>query len=192
MKKIFSALVFAAVICSSAFAGGIDDPESSSGVAVIRNGTTFRLYYKGSESSNVKISILNDKKETLFTETLYNVNGFVRPYNFTNLNEGQYTIQIADRNHRHSETVQVVKSKTEKLARIAKVAGEEGRYLLTLSNKKANDITVRIYDGSNNMIYNEVEAVSTDFAKIYNLKNYTGKFTFEITDSSGDTKSLSY
>ena len=192
MKKIFSALVLAVVIGSSAIAGGIDNPAASSGVAVVKQGTTFRLYYKGNESSNVKVSILNSDKKVVFTETLYNVDGFVRPYNFTNLEDGQYTIEIADRSNKHSESIEVSRGKVEKLAHILKVTGQEGKYLLTVSNKKTDDLTVRIFDGSNQMIYDEVQSVSSDFAKIYNLKKYTGKFTFEVTDGNGNTKSISY
>ncbi|MEJ7646617.1 MAG: hypothetical protein WKF87_18615 [Chryseolinea sp.] len=192
MKKIVSVLVVLVVISSVAFAGGIDKPDASSGVAIVKQGTTFRLYYKGFESNNVKVSILDSDKKVLFSETLFNVDGFVRPYNFTNLAEGHYTIEIADRHNRHSENIDVVRDKSENLAHILKVTGEDGKYLLTVSNKKSDDITVRIFDGKNQIIYDEVQTVSTDFARIYNLKKYTGKFTFEVTDGSGNTKSISY
>jgi len=192
MKKIFSVLVVLTIISSVAFAGGIDNPASSSGVAVVKKGTTFRLYYKGNELGNVKVSIINDSKTVVFTETFHNVDGFVRPYNVSNLKEGVYTIEIADRGNRHLETIEVVKDRSEKLAHVLKVAGEEGKYLLTVSNKKSDDITVRIYDEDNNKIYDEVQSISTDFAKIYNLKKYNGTFTFEVTDSTGNTKKISH
>jgi hypothetical protein len=192
MKKLVSVLVVLTIISSAAFAGRIDDPANTSGVAVVKKGTTFRLYYKANESGNVRISILNDSKKVVFTETLYDIDGFVRPYNVSNLSEGVYTIEVAEHGKRHVETIEVVRDRSERLAHVLRVSGEEGKYLLTVSNKKADDITVRIYDGANNKIYDEVEAVSTDFARIYNLKKYSGTFTFEVTDGSGKTKKLSY
>lgn len=178
------------VVSSVVFARPIDNPVTTTGVAVMKSGTTFKLYYKGAEQSDVKVAILDSGERLIFSETIKKVDGFVRPYNFANLPEGNYTIEISDKAGRHAEKVKYSKGKVEKLVNVVKVTGAGDKYLLTVSNKQADDITVKIFDETNNVIYSQRERVISDFAKIYNLERFSGKFIFEITDSKGITKSL--
>lgn len=191
MKKILSVLVMLMVISSVVFARRMDNPGTAFGMAVVKNGTTFKLYYKGTQQMDVKVSILDASDNVIFKEVLKKVEGFVRPYNFSNLPEGDYTIEIADKNGSKTERVSYQNGEVGKLAHLLKVSGSEGKYLLTVSNKEKDDLTVKIYDDSDNVIYNHTEEVKSDFAKVYNLERFSGKFTFEITDGKGITTSLS-
>ena len=96
MKKTLSVLVVLMVISSVVFARRADNPGAAAGMAVVKNGTTFKLYYKGTQQMDVKVSILDATNKIVFTEVLRKVEGFVRPYNFSNLPEGD----IQDRNSR--------------------------------------------------------------------------------------------
>jgi hypothetical protein len=187
MKKTLSVLVVLMVFSSVVFARRLDNPGASSSAAVVKIGSTFKLYYKGSEEADVKISIRNGSNDVVYSETLKNVEGFVRPYNFSKLPEGEYTIQISDKFGRQIEKITYKQEKTEALAHLLKVAGTEAKYLLTVSNRGESDVTVKIYDGANNVIYNQTEIVSSDFARIYNLGRIGGDFTFEISDAKGTT-----
>lgn len=191
MKKILSVFVVLMIVSSVVFARRIDNPGSAPHVAVMKNGTTFKLYYKGSQQADVKVSIRDANNNELFSEVLKKVEGFVRPYNFSHLPEGQYSIHIIDKSGRQIEQVSFEKSKNEKLAHLLKVSGTDGKYLLTVSNKEGDDITVKIYDESNNVIYSQLEETASDFAKVYNLGNRAGDFTFEIIDEKGISTSLS-
>ena len=192
MKKILSVLVVLMVISSVVFARRMDNPGTATGIAVVKSGTTFKVYYKSEQQTDVKVSILDSSDKVVFTEVLKKVEGFVRPYNFSNLPEGDYSIEIADKNGRQVEKVNHQNGSVEKLAHLLRVSGSEGKYLLTVSNKEADDITVKIYDDSNNIIYSHTEEIKGDFAKLYNLEKFSGNFTFEITDRNGITKSLTY
>ena len=190
MKKTLSVFVVLMVVSSVVFARGIDKPSSTSNVAVVKNGTTFKLYYKASQHDDVKISIRDASDNVLFSETIKQVDGFVRPYNFSKLPDGEYIIQVANKSGRQVERITVAKDKTEKLAHLLKVSGADSKYLLTVSNKEGNDLTVRIFDSANNLIYNQKEEVTSDFAKVYNLEKIDGEFTFEVSDGNGISKSL--
>jgi hypothetical protein len=192
MKKTLSVLVGLMIISGVAVARWTDNPGAVPGVAVVKSGTTYKLFYKGTAKMDVKVSILDASDNVVFTEILKKVEGFIRPYNFLNLPEGEYTIEIADKNGRQVESVSYQKGKLEKLAHLLKVSGTEGKYLLTVSNKDAGSIRVRIFDDSHNTIYDHQEEIKSDFAKIYNLEKVSGKFTFEITDEEGRTKSFGY
>ena len=192
MKKTLSVLVVLMIVSSVVFARRIDKPGSAPHVAVMKNGTTFKLYYKGSQQADVKVSIRDANNNELFSEVLKNVEGFVRPYNLSSLPEGEYSIQISDKSSRQIERITFEKTKIEKLAHLLKVSGSDSKYLLTVANKEGDDITVKIYDESNNVIYNHREEAKSDFAKVYNLGNRTGDFTFEVTDGKGISTSLSH
>lgn len=192
MKKTFAFLTVVMIISSVVFARPNDDPGSASGVAVIKNGKTFKLYYKNAELSNVKISIRDASDKVVFTETLRNTTGFVRPYNFSTLEQGNYTMEISDKSGIHTESITIEREpRTNKTARLFKVPGEDGKFMLTVANRSSNDITVRIFDSSNAMIYSGAESIEENFAKVYNLQQYSGKFTFEITDGKGNTETVS-
>jgi len=81
------------------WARGLDRPAGSS-VRVVRveGSSLFKLLYKSEKSQSVKISLLDEKGNSIFKETLKSTNGFVRPYNFSGAEEGNYTIQVQDEN----------------------------------------------------------------------------------------------
>ena len=187
MKKTLSVLAVLMVVSSVVFARRLDNPGTAPSAAVVKIGTTFKLYYKGSQQADVKVSILDAGNHLVFSETIKDVEGFVRPYNFSHLPEGDYTIKISDKNGRMIEKVTYKQEKSEAYAHLLKVAGTNAKYLLTVASKEQGDVTIRIYDNSNNVIYNKKETVSSDFAKIYNLEGIAGEFTFEVTDASGTT-----
>jgi hypothetical protein len=187
MKKTLSVLAVLMVVSSVVFARRLDNPGTAPSAAVVKIGTTFKLYYKGSQQADVKVSILDAGNHLVFSETIKDVDGFVRPYNFSHLPEGDYTIKISDKNGRMIENITYKQEKSEALSHLLKVAGTNAKYLLTVVNKEQGDVTIRIYDNSNNVIYNKKEAVSSDFARIYNLEGIDGEFTFEVTDASGTT-----
>lgn len=187
MKKTLSVLLVLMVFSSVVFARRLDNPGATPSAAVVKIGSTFKLYYKGSQQADVKVSILDAGNRLVFSETIKDVDGFVRPYNFENLPEGDYTIKISDKNGRQIEKITYRQEKTEALSHLLKVAGTDAKYLLTVANRGESDVTVRIYDNANKMIYSQKEKVSSDFAKVYNLEGIGGGFTFEVTDATGTT-----
>ncbi|HEY9049124.1 MAG TPA: hypothetical protein VIN08_24655 [Ohtaekwangia sp.] len=191
MKNILSIAAAMLISTSAMFAGAIENPNASTGMAIMKNGTTIKLFYKGTRPADVKVSILDAKNKLVYAETIQNVDGFVRPYNFSNLKEGEYTIELVGENGRQVERVNYHFGKVEKLANVLHVAGEPSKYILTVANKGADVLTVKIYDSIGTLLYNAKEEADGDFARIYNLENYHGAVTFEVTDSNGVAKTLS-
>jgi len=179
------------VVISSVVFARADNPAAATRVAVVKEGTIFKLYYKAAEQMDVKVSINDAAGQTVFTEVFRRAAGFVRPYNFTNLPEGDYTMVIADQNGKQIESITYKRDKIEKLAHLTKVSGSE-KYVLTVPNREPGFIQVRIFDANNTIIYNQSEPVSGDFGKMYNLEKYSGTFSFEITDKEGITRTLNY
>ena len=191
MKKIF-ALSLSVLLCTVVFAGGTDYSSSASGVAVVtRDANTFKLIYKAAKAGFVRVSIRDSKHRTVFYESIKTVEGFTRPYNFENLEEGEYTLEIVDEAGLHVEKIHNYAARVEKLFNVRKIDGE-GKLILTVSGKGKETIHVRIYDGSDALVYSEEETITGDFARIYNLKNLEGNVTFEVTGENGESKVVQY
>src|SRR5712671_4819212 len=94
IRTFFSALVLT-VSSTIAFA---NPNESSMTVVAGENANIFKVVYKSTAATRVQVSIRNEKNEIVFSESFRKMNRFTRPYNFKDLPEGQYTIEIKD-NH---------------------------------------------------------------------------------------------
>lgn len=190
MKKTLSVLVLLSSLSSLVYATNL--PDAGPGTAVIRRGTTYSVYYSGSQEADVTIAIRDADNNIVFKEVLKNVDGFVRPYNFSHLAEGSYAIEIKDDQGLRTEWIRYEKASDANLARLIKVSDSERRFLLMLSNKVPANVTVKIFDEAGNIIYSHAEKITGDFAKVYNLGKYDGTGRFEITDSGGVIRTLSY
>jgi hypothetical protein len=192
MKKISLFLVMLLSVTTVVSANNVDDPRPVSGMAVMKTGSTFKVFYKAIKAGTVKVSILDAKHDEVFTETFHNIENFVRPYNFSSLQEGEYTIEVSNNDGKQIEHVTYRKGNLQRLAHLARVEGSSDKYILSLSNKGQDQISVKIYNESNTLLYSQLETISGDFAKIYCLNNVSGQLSFEITDKNGITTVVRY
>ncbi len=189
MKKI--TLLFACVLVSAfAWAGRRDEnPKGTSGMAVVKsNATSYKLIYKSELASNVKIQIFDQGNLLVFSETIRKSSGFVRPYNFEGLSEGEYTIRIDNGSNWLTETVDYHAGRIEKLAHLVPL--HDGRYLLTVAGKGQDQLSIRIFDKEGEAIYSALNKVEGDFGQIYNLSHMSGPFSFEVTGSNSSSRTL--
>ena len=191
MKKTFLFFVMLTIVVGSAVAGD-DNPTASSRMAVLRSGSTFKVFYKGGAINRVTVNIYNSRGEKVFYDHVGKIESFVRPYNFSGLAEGQYSIELIDNVGKQVESVEYRNGKIEKLANLIKVTDEEGKYLLVVPSTGKDILSVKIFDANGFVVYNGVEKVDGNFAKVYDLKALNSNFSFEITDKTGATKSVRY
>jgi len=177
--------IFAFVMMSvAAFA---DAPSTS--VVPVSNSTVYNVFYKSTETGKVKVSIFNSSNDMVFTETLSNVSSFKRPYNFSELAEGQYTIVIEDKNGKSVENVNYVMNKVQSFVAVSQVAKAENKYALNITNNGSESANIKIY--SDNVLVHEQDVVVTkSFGTIYNLNKIksTEGIRFEVTTSNGKTQ----
>jgi len=193
MKKI-SLLLTGVLLCTLLSARGTDESANTTSSVAITNASgssLFKLYYKSIKQGSVKISIADEKGVAVFTETLRKVDGFMRPYNFDGLSEGQYTIQIEDESGKTVEKVNYRSGKLETLIHVQKLSSEENKYLLRIASSKIENVFINIYDANGTLVHNEIQSISGDFAQVYDLRNVKS-FTIEVTDKDGLLKSVTY
>lgn len=190
MKK-FNLLFVGVLVSTLAFANGTVEPTESASTSAVTNSngsSVFKLYYKGEKKGLVKVSIQNEQGKIVFSESINSKNGFVRPYNFSELGVGAYTIFIEDAQGIQKQQVTYAAGKIEKYINLIKL-DEEGKYLLSVKSKSSDRINVSVYDEFNKLIHSQDKMVKNDFAEVLNLKNIN-QFTIEISDSNGLLKSL--
>lgn len=187
--KATSCLAAWVLISSVAFA---KDPGTPRVVVVNqKNSGTFKVIYEGAKSGEVTMSITNNKGTVVYAETTRVVNGFIRPVNFTGMEAGEYTIEIADASGKQIQKIVYSNESSVRSVQVSKIK-EEGKYLLAVANDGAEQINVRIFDGNNNLIHNQDLTIDGNFGLVYNLKSVTGVPTFEVTDKTGNVRTIKY
>jgi len=168
------------------------DPGTPKVVVVNQKSGVFKVIYEGSKSSKVTMRILNANGTEVFSENLGIVSGFVRPVNFAGMNAGDYTIEIVDNTGTQSQKVSYTTNEVPANAiHIARIA-ESSKYLLAVANKGSEQINVKIFDGLNNLVHDENMTITGNFGLVYNLKQVAGTPTFEVTDKTGNVKTIKY
>jgi hypothetical protein len=182
--KMKNVMVAALVLVTSvAFAGA---PYSKFAVVAAKESSVFKVIYEGVEAGNVSLTIYNEDGSVVYSETLKGVEKFIRPVNFGSMIAGDYKIEISDANGKQAQNIsvgkEVKKASSLKGVHVAKVINTD-KYLLSVANNGAEQISVRILDAANNVIFTETVTASADFAKVYNLKEVNGNPTFEISSN---------
>jgi hypothetical protein len=190
MKNLLTILVVLTAVCGAVNVNASDKPKSPTGVAVVKSGSTFKVFYRGSKMGNVKVTIYNAQGTAVFTEKIHNLESFVRPYNFSSLTEGEYTVELEDADGKQVQSLSYHVATTKKLMKLAHIKGTDNKYVLMVSNKGSDVLNVKVYDESNTLVHTSTENLQGDFAKVYNLNTIGKNFSFEVTDRSGNTQTL--
>ena len=184
MKKILS-LVVALIAISQVNANGTE-PHSPVGMSVLKNGHLVKVFYQGEETGKVKVTIYNEKGSVVFREIMKDTENFMRPYNFSGLPVGIYTIEVVDGQTKRVKKVSHATAGKKAMAVLTRLRGDENKYMLAIPNEGRNALTVRIFDSYNKLLYSKRQAVEGDFASIYNLNKLEGAHVFEVADEEGN------
>lgn len=184
MKK--SVLFFAVCLMTftAVFAGNKSDaPES--GFSILRNGSVFHLLYKANRQSDVRVSIIDDRKNLVYTEVLKRMDGFNRPYNLNGLPSGKYTFEVEDSSGISSKDVVIGGRKNELAFHVERVHGAEGKILLMVG-KSSKGFSMHFEDKNGRKLYSEREIIDGDFARVYNFSKVKGEVSVVVSDFHGN------
>ena len=170
---------------------GKDDPTSGLAVLSAKGKDVFRVIYKTETANNVKVKLYNDNDQVIHSTSINNTKGFILPLNLSELNFGEYRLELTDANGTRIERIVYQMDKPVDNIRIARLT-EEGKFVVSVVSAKNDQVTIKIFDAFNNLVHNEVKNVSGDFAQIYNVKNMSGACTFEVSDNAGRVKTVRF
>lgn len=182
-------LFFALLLAVSTTALGND----KTGLTIVssRGSEVFKVIYKGTATGKVKLNVRDVRGNVIHTETILGLDGFICPVNFKGLTPGQYTIEVVDKTARYQELVIYKPASEYKSIHVSKLQSEDGKYLLAVANTIEEPIRVTIYDQERRVVYDESQTRNGDFAQVFKLPGY-GRFTFEISDNSGNNKYFNF
>ena len=191
MNSKLSVLVFAFIVSTvSAFA---DAPTSLT--VVPATSQVYKVYYKTKEAGKVKVSIINSSNQLVFSEVMSNVASFVRPYNFSELPEGEYTIVLEDKNGKQVEKVNYAMNKIVSFVKVTEVANADNKFMLNVANNGSEVVTVKIFSG-NSLVHTQNVEVKGSFGQVYNLNQVKAAtkatITFEVSTSSGKYQTITF
>ena len=172
---------------SSAFAA--PPPEPTSDFAVINSGRTLKVIYKALIENDVKIIIRNSGNEEVFTETLRKTDSFLRPYDLSQLPEGEYSVEIIDNNGLHSQPI-TINPASKGLFHVVPVTGEKGKYLLTIGKMQKTKVNILVKNQFDEVLFESTRNADEEFGQIINVTRVKGA-TIVITDSNGVQKTFS-
>jgi hypothetical protein len=188
---IIAALLMFSVNVKAATANDETVPATMAVVEYKKAGI-YKVIYKGEKTGRVKLSIYDAKHHLVYSESLVKSNSFMRPYNFNGMPEGLYYIEIEGVNGKLVERVNYSEGKIEKTVNVTRLLGKDMRYLLSIAAKAQDEVTIRIFDESDNLVHEESHVLQGDFAKVDNLQKLNGHFTMKITDKHGVVKTIKY
>lgn len=190
MNSKITALLLALIVIS--FVGVAKGPVPFAVVPTAK-ANVYNIYYSSAEVGKVKISIYNAQNELVHTEVLSNVSSFKRPYNFSQVAEGQYKIVVEDKSGKHVEQVNYAMNKVQSFISVTEAANAENKYILNVTNNGTEEISVKIFSGSN-MIHSQALQVTGSFGLVYNLQKVKTpeSISFEVTTSNGTTQVIKF
>jgi len=171
---------------------GNGDPTSGVAVLSAKGTDVFRVVYKTETANDVKVKLFNANDEMIHSASINNTKGFILPLNLAKLTFGEYRVELTDANGKHVERIVYENVKAVDNIRVARLATDEGKFMVSVMSAKNETVTVKIFDSYNNLLHNEVKSVNGDFAQVYNLKNLTGACTFEVSDDAGRVKTVQF
>lgn len=184
MKTIL-AMMLVSVVQTSAMSSA--KPESPVGMSVVKTGSIVKLFYRGEQRGDVSVAIYDERGATIYKERLQDTRGFMRPYNFSAMPSGVYTVELTDEKGSVKRTVLYTTSNNKRVARLTRLDKGEHRYVLSVPNSGSDVLKVRIYNENNRLLYHKKERIEGDFARVYNLNTVRGRLIFEITDKNGNS-----
>lgn len=177
MKKIIVLFGMLTLAAGFSVAGVKDDPADNK-IAIVKSGSRIKVFYTAEGSRYAKVSILDAKGDAIFYDVVKTRNGFIRSYNTANLPSGNYVVRVSDSNGIRTQAFEIPHPKGMQY-RVTRLNPQD-KYLLSIPSGNAQVVRVKIFDEQSNVLYNGIEKLRGDFAKVYHVKNLKGAAHFEV------------
>ncbi|MFM8911434.1 MAG: hypothetical protein ACKOE6_00775, partial [Flammeovirgaceae bacterium] len=183
-KKIVVAVVLLGVT-TCAFA----KRTTGSDVAVVKtNESVFKVMYHSAEKSTVQVRIANAEGEIIFKESFKNTDGFVRPYNLSELPKGSYSVTVDNGNAIRTELIEYRNSVAQKNIHFGKVI-DQNKIAITGFSSSESEFFIKVLDQQKREVFAGSYTVNGQFGKLFKMKDISS-YTIEVYDENGLLKSF--
>jgi len=180
-------LVLLTVISTSVLATGNGpkaiDKNADSKVVLMKGKEPgiLKLLYTDRTEKLVRVKIYDPQNRLIHNRQIRNTRGFLRSYDLSQLEKGNYLFKIIDKTGSVTKQVQNYQLLEEQTAEVAlRQLKDNKRYNLIVDADQAS-VKVKIFDESENLIYVETIDSVSGFSKTYDLSRVSSnKFTFLI------------
>lgn len=173
MKKILSLCVLIIALCKVTFADALN-------VVPGTEASTFKVVYTSEKTCNTRMVIRDADGNRIFSEMIRNQCSFIRPYNFTQLPYGEYTITASNE---FSEKVTKInhQPEPEKTVSFQVVSLKDNKYILLIPDAGVSKLRVKI-STQEGVVYTKIIKISGDYACKYAMKGIseTDSINFEL------------
>ncbi|QSE96321.1 hypothetical protein [Fulvivirga lutea] len=153
----------------------------------------FKVYYTSPVSNKVRVNIYNEDGKKVFSEIIKNENGFVRPYNMSNLPAGNYKFEIVDNEdvRAYEFAFNNAPANAEGLTVFVNKFSDN-KFFLGLGNASNQEVTIKIMDENRNEVYSATENVVSQFSQLFNLEAVKSGVTFKVMSNGITVKEISF
>lgn len=185
-------LFLAVLVMVTTLAFAVNEKPATMAVLAVKGSEVYKVIYKSASIGKVKLNIHDERGKVIFAETFNGMKGFICPVNFKGMAAGDYTIELVDGTGRNTEKISYQPIVEKNFIHVNRLIKHGNKFLLSVPEMGSNLIKINIFDGNNNLIHTESKKIEGNFAQVYNIQNYTGSFTFVISDNLGNNKSVSF
>ena len=164
--------------------------------AVTIQGELVKVIYSNPEPCDVTITIANENGDVLLTDKIKGKSEFIRPYNFSELEEGTYEVTIQDdAGERVNEIEYHAPEQEEMMAHISFIgneANDENLYLVAVPCQGEEEVTITVYDANHHVLHTDTKHINSDYASVYRVIGAKDGVVFKVTNKEGKEKSFEY
>jgi hypothetical protein len=180
MKTLLKSVILVCTMAAASFASAASFTVKES------KNSVFKVQYVSEQKGTVAVTILDKKNQVIFEEKIYSNGSFVRPYNFSNLTQGEYTIVMKDENGEQSQTINYSSAKMTSFASVSEIPNQQAKFWLNIVNNAEEKMYVRIYSLKGDLLYDQSVTVAGSYSRVFNVSQLNQpSVVFEISNSSG-------
>lgn len=188
VKKLMMAVLVTALSTGMVMAQDLSEVfESDNGRNNIRLEESayakYKLVYPVRTAGMVYIKIYDQEGQQVFYDRIKNKYGFMRPYDFSKLPDGNYKFMIQSNGGKIFAEI-VHKLHQNDLHISVADAGDKGAYQLIVKGVKKDPVYVSIYDKKDELVFEDVVKVGKNFSRIYSFPENENDLTFVVTHNN--------
>jgi hypothetical protein len=174
MKKTATLIALFVLVTGSVFANENDDSNADEAFVFVKGKEqTYNLIYPGKIQGTVSIQFLNPNGKRLHLYQVKNEYGFKKPFDFSQVQPGVYTVKVKDKLGEYHQRFEV------ESALEMSVVKQGNTHRLIANHQSGESLRVNIYDADDNLIH--VERHREGFSRKFDLSAIASNhFTFEV------------